>query len=366
MPLEGLPMDPLVLALAAAPTLLLLIVLILLTRRSRDMDDVEDAWREASEHLTQARLELRGLGERVLQLEDSQTRVQGGLVGLDRTLAQADVLSRSLVEATAGIRQELAAAKNDLTAIQAQATARQQLEAQTATSIRRLEAILAGTQSKGVAGENVLEAVFGRLPPEWQVRNFKVGGKVVEFGLRLPNNLVLPIDSKWPATDLLERFAACEDPEEQQRLKRQVERTVLGKASEVRKYLDPSLTVDFGVAAVPDAVYDLCAGIQADLFRMNVVLVSYGMFVPYLLLVFHTTLKNAAEVDVSRLLSYVGSAQESVAAIQRELEGRFAGALTMLNNSRSDMSAHLSRLSAGLSGLQTSAPGYAERESDGQ
>lgn len=354
-------MDPLIQVLIVVPTLLLLVVLVVLVRRSGDMAAVEDAWRETSELLTQSRLELRGLGERVLQLEDSQNRVQGGLVGLDRTLAQADVLNRSLVEATTGIRQELAAAKNGLVAIQAQAQARQELEVQTANSIRRLETILAGTQSKGVAGENVLEAVFGRLPPEWQVRNFRVGGKVVEFGLRLPNNLVLPIDSKWPATDLLERFAACEDPEEQQRLKRQVERAVLGKASEVRKYLDPSLTVDFGVAAVPDAVYDLCSGIQADLFQMNVVLVSYGMFVPYLLLVFHTTLKSTGEVNATRLLSYVGSAQDSVAAMQKELEGRFAGALTMLTNSRSDLSAHLSRMSAGLSGLQTTAPAYEHR-----
>jgi len=351
-------MDPLVLALAVCAIALLLIILVLLARRAHDMGDVEDAWRGVSEHMAETRLELRTLSERVLQLERSQNQVHVGLTGLDRTLAQADVVSRSLVETTGVMRQELAAAKSDLAAIQAQAKARQDLEAQTATSIRRLEAILAGTQSKGAAGENVLESVFARLPPEWQVRNFKVNGKVVEFGLRLPNNRVLPIDSKWPATDLLEQFAACEDPAQQQQIKKQVERAVLAKANEVRKYVDPNLTVDFGLAAVPDAVYDLCGGIQADLFQMNVALIGHSMFIPYLLLVFHTTLKSMSEVDVAPLLAYVSSAQESVAALQKELDGRFSQALTMLTNSRGDMSVQLSRLSAGLSGLQASAPAY--------
>jgi DNA recombination protein RmuC len=56
--------------------------------------------------------------------------------------------------------------------------------------------------------------VFGKLPAEWQVRDFKISGKVVEFGLRLPNDLILPIDSKWTATHLLEKFVAAEEVEE--------------------------------------------------------------------------------------------------------------------------------------------------------
>ena len=51
-------------------------------------------------------------------------------------------------------------------------------------AIRRLETVIAGTQSKGAAGENILDVVFSKLPAEWQVRNFPVGNKSVEFGLR--------------------------------------------------------------------------------------------------------------------------------------------------------------------------------------
>jgi len=107
------------------------------------------------------------------------------------------------------------------------------------------------------------------LPIEWQVRNFNVNGKTVEFGLRLPNNLVLPIDSKWPATHLLEQFAAAHDPEEQKRLKGEIEKSILQKAKEVGKYVDPDLTMPFGIAAVPDSVFDLSSGVLADVFNLT-------------------------------------------------------------------------------------------------
>jgi DNA recombination protein RmuC len=242
-----------------------------------------------------------------------------------------------------------------LAEMQAYARARQDLERQTADSIRRLETVIAGTQTKGAAGENILEMVFSKLPMDWQVRNFRVGSKTVEFGLRLPNNLVLPIDSKWPATSLLERFLASGDPDEQRRLKAQIETAVMEKAREVRKYVDPNITVSFGVAAVPDAIYDLCSGVQCDVFRLNVVLISYSMFVPYLLLVFQTMLKASQSIDLQKLSAYLESVQAGVEAVQEELDGRLSRAITMLTNSRNDMAVQLSKINSGLTSLQMSA-----------
>jgi DNA recombination protein RmuC len=284
------------------------------------------------------------------QQEHAQTAVLGErIAGLAERLARAE---QSQADGTAAIREALSRAEKDLTALQTHAKARQELETQTADSIRRLETIIAGTQSKGAAGENILELVFAKLPPEWQVRDFRVGDKVVEFGLRLPNNLILPIDSKWAATDLLERFAACENVDEQQRLKAQIEQAVVAKAKEIKKYIDPNLTVNWGVAAVPDAVYDLCGGIQAEVFQTNVVLISYSLFLPYLLLVFQALLGASREIDLQRLEAYLQSAQGSIRALQEELEGRLSRALTMLSNSRDNMGTHLSRLNSGLASLQ--------------
>lgn len=315
-------------------------------------------------------VELRGLAEKVAKVEQNQVLANQGIGGLATGLTQtgAAIASKvsdaqqqsvnSLYQVSTGLAGELAKIQQELATLQASAKARQDIEQKTAVSIGRLEAIIAGTQSKGSAGENIVELVFAKLPLEWQVRNFSINGKPVEFGLRLPNSLILPIDSKWAATDLLEQFITASEPDEQQQLKIEIERVVIQKAKEVRKYIDPSVTVTFGIAVVPDAIYDLCASIQTDVFQLNVVLVSHSMFVPYLLLVFQTMLKTGQSIDLQKLDAYLQTAQGSIKALQEELDGRFSRAITMLNNSRDDMRAQMSKASSSLTSLQisTAAP----------
>ncbi|MCI0438681.1 MAG: DNA recombination protein RmuC [Chloroflexi bacterium] len=300
-------------------------------------------------------VELRGLSERVASVERSQSAVDQRVQSLRTGLAENNTITNALVDSAAAIREALTRANEGLVDLKSQARARQDIEQRTAESIRRLEAVIAGTQTRGAAGENILDALFSRLPADWQVRDFRVGNKSVEFGLRLPNNLILPIDSKWTSAHLIEQLADCEDVETAQRLKAQIESAVLAKAREVRKYIDPRLTVNFGVAAIPDAVYDLCGGIQADVFTMNVVLVSYSMFVPYLLLVFQTVLRTSQDIDLEKLNASIHTAQRGIQALQEEIEGRFSRAITYLNNSREDMRANLSKISSGLTSLQLTA-----------
>jgi DNA recombination protein RmuC len=69
--------------------------------------------------------------------------------------------------------------------------------------IKRVDEIIAGTTSKGISGEEILRETFKKLPPEMIERNFSVGGKRVEFALVLPNQKRIPIDSKWPASNLI-------------------------------------------------------------------------------------------------------------------------------------------------------------------
>lgn len=114
------------------------------------------------------------------------------------------------------------------------------------------------------------------------------------------------------------------------------------------------MTTDFGIVAVPDAMFDLCVGILPEVFHQSkVVLVSYSMLLPYLLLVFQTILKMSQNIDLQKLNTYLQSAQDSLKALQGELEGRFSKAITELNNSRQSMSGHLSKLGSGFTSLQT-------------
>ncbi len=309
--------------------------------------------------LSKAKSDLSELGERLSTVEKNQTNVNQGVGNLSSStlsaITELKALTTSLTDATGAMRAELSKAKNDLTELHTHVKTGQEAERQMAESIYRLESIIAGTQSKGLAGENVLEMVFSKLPIEWQVRNFKIGGKIVEFALRLPNNLIMPIDSKWAATHLLEQFIGAEDIQEQQKIKKSIEDVVLQKAKEVKKYIEPSVTVNFGVAVIPDAVYDLCSGIQSEAFQLNVVLVSYSMFVPYLLLVFQTILRSSQSIDLQKLDLYLQTTQESMKALQDEIEGRFSRAITMMGNSRDEMRAHISKVNGSLTGLQISA-----------
>jgi DNA recombination protein RmuC len=253
------------------------------------------------------------------------------------------------------LQQQMGQIRDHLVDLKSRVRAREALELRTADAIRRLELILAGTHTKGAAGEQLLDTVFSSLPPEWQVRNLAVGNKVVEFGLRLPNGLVLPIDSKWAGTPLLEQLARTEDTERRQRIKAQLEATVLARAREVRKYIDPHLTTGFAVAVVPDAVYELSAGIQGEALASQVVLLGHSLFLPYLLLVFQMALKTAGQMDLQRLDRYLDTCQRSLAEMQEELEGRYARAMTMLGNSRQQMAGSLSQMHGALISLQQSA-----------
>jgi DNA recombination protein RmuC len=301
---------------------------------------------------TNLQTELRFMVDRLSLLERSQERLTQQMEGMGTRLSETGVITRNLYNSSNLIQQSISQTQASLAAIQSQAKARQDIELKTAESIQRLEAVIAGTHSKGAAGENIIDIVFSQLPVEWQVRNFSIDNKVVEFGLRLPNDRILPIDSKWAATALLEKFYATDDINEKQSIKGQIEKQVIGKAREVRKYIDPNFTTSFGIAAVPDAVFDLCSQAQVTVMKMGVVLISYSMFIPYLLVVFQSILENSQEIDFQQLDLYLQSAKTYLDSLQNELDGRFSKAIIMLTNTRDDMKVQLGKLTSGISSIK--------------
>ncbi len=244
-----------------------------------------------------------------------------------------------------------AAVRDHVVDIRTRTEAREDRDRQSAETLRRLEQVIAGTASKGAAGENIVDLVFGRLPSEWQVRGLTVNNRPVEFALKLPNGLHLPIDSKWPATNLIEQLIASTDLDEQRRLRADVERAVRDKAREVTKYIEPGRTTTFAIAVVPDAVLDLTPAAQADAARDNVAIVGYSTFIPYLLLVFHTVLTTAGDVDAERLATYLATFEQCLQGLQDEVDGRLSRAIVMLENSRDSLRANSSRMSGHLAAL---------------
>jgi hypothetical protein len=241
---------------------------------------------------------------------------------------------------TEQLRREVLAARTSLERLAEREEERRERERESWEVVRRLSTVLAGGASKGRAGENVLREHLAQLPPGMLVTDLRVNGKVVEFGLDLPDGRRLPVDSKWSAVGELEALEGCEDPAERERLARVVERLVAGRAREVAQYLDPAVTAPVAVAAVPDAAYAVLRRAHADAFVHGVVIVPYSTALPVLLFLY-SLVHRFGDADGAR------AALEEVAALLDAMEGvlehKVARAATMVANAADELRSGLGK-----------------------
>jgi DNA recombination protein RmuC len=209
--------------------------------------------------------------------------------------------------------------------------AREEERRQLLQSLRRVESIIAGSHGRGKAGERIVEELLAALPPDWQVRNHRVGTRVVEFAIRLPGSRLLPVDSKLPAEVVAKAASAENDPEMQQRLQSEAEKVLRRRASEVRQYLDPDFSTSFALV-VPDSLYRLALAILLELPRKGVIVVSHSLLLPYVLLVFKIFQESQRDIDAERLVRFLGDAERQVDSLVRKSDTSLARAITMLQN----------------------------------
>ena len=238
------------------------------------------------------------------------------------------------------IRAELAGARQALQQLALREEERRDRETESWAVVRRLSTVLAGGTAKGRAGENVLRQHLAELPPGMLVTDFRVNGKVVEFGLLLPDGRRLPVDSKWTALAELESLEAAEDPAEREARARDVEKAVAARAREVAQYLDPALTAPVAVAAVPDAAYSVLRRAHADAFSRGIVIVPYSTALPVLLFLHSLVARYGDAGDVQSALHEVGTVLEAMEGV---LENKFARAATMISNGADEMRSHLGK-----------------------
>jgi hypothetical protein len=217
---------------------------------------------------------------------------------------------------------------------------RRSREAEHTEVVRRLATVLACGASKGRAGENVLREHLAELPPGMLISDFRVNGKVVEYGLLLPDGRRLPIDSKWTAVRELEALEASGDPERREALVREVERVVSARAREVAQYLDPGLTAPVAVAAIPDAAYAVLRRAHAEAFGRGVVIVPYSAALPVLLFLYSLVARFGSAGDMEACLTEVSGVLEVMEGV---LENKVARAATMLSNGADEIRSQLGK-----------------------
>jgi len=270
---------------------------------------------------------------------------------LRRDVQSAREASLSQLHAAAtGLRSELAVAQRSLAEVKAAEAARAILAERAGESLRRLEAVVAGSATRGAAGERILERALSQLPPDLLERNVAFGGRVVEYALRLPGGRLLPIDSKWSSAAALERLAAADAPEERRRLVDQLSRELRGRAREAARYLDPERTFGLAVLAVPDAAHSAAPEAHAEGWRDGVLIVPYSLTLPYVLALYRLALRLGAAADGYQRLERVQVIEDALQAMEAEVEGRLSRGLVLVQNARDTLRGRLAEARAAAAG----------------
>jgi len=233
--------------------------------------------------------------------------------------------------------------------------ARERVDDEARQSLRKLEAVIAGSSTRGVAGENILEEAIRHLPPDMVARNHHVRGKVVEFAIRMPGGKVMPIDSKWPSSSALAELADPEcSTERRGALVQQAEREVEKRVREVAQYIDPNTTTPWALASVPDAAYLICRHAFAEAHRQHVIIVGYSMTMPYLLALYQMHLQFGRTVDLDNLQAALMDIERQLGSLEEVLENRLQRAVTMLTNAYNEGKLVSARIRASTHRIQTS------------
>jgi len=210
--------------------------------------------------------------------------------------------------------------------------------------IKRLDQILTGTTVKGSSGEEILREAFKKLPPEMIETNFKVGGKIVEFALLLPNGKRLPIDSKWPASKLLLDLEKEENVEKKKEIIKEIEKEVIKKVKEVKQYIDPDLTWSQAIAAIPDSVYNVCYNVHSFARKENVLLIPYSWVLPLLLYMYRLHLQYAVSIDFENLKNYLVLISKNLEEMESILENKIYKGGQMISNAYLEYKTKISQI----------------------
>jgi len=150
--------------------------------------------------------------------------------------------------------------------------------------LNKLNRYLSGGTLAGKFGEWSLEAIIKDIfHPNQFIANAEVitgSGKRVEFAIRLPEGLLLPIDAKFPS-GLFDNYLLAVDTKDQQLVKKSkddIKRHVQNDAQDINvKYMQSGVTIELGIMYIPSEslmqLIDSIANLREEVFRDHRVLI---------------------------------------------------------------------------------------------
>lgn len=296
---------------------------------------------------------------------NSQVRIileeQGNLRSLvNRLSAQVLEIEARIKENSFSIKEDLVRdlhqAQKAIENLRVEYQERKKVEEEIQAISRDIYQTLIGARKRGISGENILRESFSNFPRDLIEYDFKVGGKVVEYALVLPNKKRIPIDSKWPAQDLLEKWHKEEDPSLKERIFSEIERRVLNKVKEAGGYIDPSSTINQAIVPLPDSIFSLLRKAHIEAQKENVVLIPYSLSLPYILAIYSFYLRNLKSVNLEDLDNYLSKIEKDINTLKMILENSISRAVTMIKNAYDESRNILGKMEADLTLLRRYSP----------
>ena len=150
--------------------------------------------------------------------------------------------------------------------------------------LSKLNRYLSGGVLAGTFGEWALDAIIKDIfHPNQFIENAEVmsgSGKRVEFAIKLPEGLLLPIDAKFPS-GLYDNYLSAVDDSNAHAIKTAIDairRHVINDANDINsKYIQSGITIELGIMFIPSEslmqLIDSISDIREQIFRDSRVLI---------------------------------------------------------------------------------------------
>jgi len=212
--------------------------------------------------------------------------------------------------------------------------------------LSKLNRYLSGGALAGTFGEWALDAIIKDIfHPNQFIENAEVisgSGKRVEFAIKLPEGLLLPIDAKFPS-GLYDNYLSAVDSSNSQSTKTAIDairRHVINDANDINsKYIQSGITIELGIMFIPSEslmqLIDSISDIREQIFRdSRVLIMGPNSLAAYLISVhmgFRTLAINEKASEIMREFGKLKKEFENFSSSTAELQKKADAMLKVIN-----------------------------------
>ena len=212
--------------------------------------------------------------------------------------------------------------------------------------LSKLNRYLSGGALAGTFGEWALDAIIKDIfHPNQFIENAEVitgSGKRVEFAIKLPEGLLLPIDAKFPS-GLYDNYLSAVDSSNSQSTKTAIDairRHVINDANDINsKYIQSGVTIELGIMFIPSEslmqLIDSISDIREQIFRdSRVLIMGPNSLAAYLISVhmgFRTLAINEKASEIMKEFGKLKKEFENFSGSTGELQKKADAMLKVIN-----------------------------------